>query len=596
MIELEKIPHIHEISNHGPYHGAREKNTATFQARSTRQNKLVPSLEEAIRRTGLKDGMTISFHHHFRNGDHIINTVVDKLAEMGYKNLTLAASSLAAVHAPLIRHIQNGVITHIETSGMRGELAEQVSRGLIDCPVVFRSHGGRASAIRSGDLHIDVAFLGAPSCDPYGNANGYSRDDEDGIACGSLGYARTDATYADNVIVITNHLVAYPNAPWAIPEFEVDYVVMTDDIGDPKGIMSGATRYTKDPKELLIAKTAANVIEAAGYLYDGFSMQMGSGGASLATARFLRQKMIDQNIHCRFALGGITGQNSLGLAAYMGLGAYVCCLVVTKTGMNPWVAAVLDMLVVGVVAGVIFFPSLILRGPYFTLVSIAFAESIRQFIINSEFFGRASGVGLPFGKDSFAQFRFTSKVPYYYIGFIMMVGVYLIMKKIGRSKLGFALRTIREDEDAAAAIGINPTKYKVIAVVISAIIAGLVGFFYVSYIRYIDPDIMIQSKSTEIVLPAVVGGAAYIEGPLIGGLIMIPLSELLRANFAAILPGINMLMYAIVLIVVIRFRPSGILGWYMNSKVKTFIDEKILKKPSLDVLEEYELMADKGGK
>lgn len=101
MIELEKIPHIHEISNHGPYHGAREKNTATFQARSTRQNKLVPSLEEAIRRTGLKDGMTISFHHHFRNGDHIINTVVDKLAEMGYKNLTLAASSLAAVHAPL---------------------------------------------------------------------------------------------------------------------------------------------------------------------------------------------------------------------------------------------------------------------------------------------------------------------------------------------------------------------------------------------------------------------------------------------------------------------------------------------------------------
>ena len=123
-------------------------------------------------------------------------------------------------------------------------------------------------------------------------------------------------------------------------------------------------------------------------------------------------------------LGGITGQNSLGLAAYMGLGAYVCCLVVTKTGMNPWVAAVLDMLVVGVVAGVIFFPSLILRGPYFTLVSIAFAESIRQFIINSEFFGRASGVGLPFGKDSFAQFRFTSKVPYYYIGFIMICLLY----------------------------------------------------------------------------------------------------------------------------------------------------------------------------
>lgn len=189
MIELEKIPHIHEISNHGPYHGAREKNTATFQARSTRQNKLVPSLEEAIRRTGLKDGMTISFHHHFRNGDHIINTVVDKLAEMGYKNLTLAASSLAAVHAPLIRHIQNGVITHIETSGMRGELAEQVSRGLIDCPVVFRSHGGRASAIRSGDLHIDVAFLVLPPATPTATPTA------------TAGTTRT----------------ALPAAPWAMP-------------------------------------------------------------------------------------------------------------------------------------------------------------------------------------------------------------------------------------------------------------------------------------------------------------------------------------------------------------------------------------------
>lgn len=306
--ELEKIPHIDEISNHGKFTGTREKNTEVFKQRCRDCNKVVGSLEEAIVKSGLKDGMTISFHHHFRNGDHIINTVLQKLSDMGFKNLTLAASSLASIHAPVIEHIKSGLITHIETSGLRGELAEQISRGLMDFPVVFRSHGGRASAIRSGELHINVAFLGAPSCDPYGNANGYSRDSDDGIMCGSLGYARTDAEYADKVVVITNNLVAYPNAPWAIPEHDVDYVVLTDDIGDPKGIMSGATRYTKDPKELLIAKTAANVIEATGYLYDGFSMQMGSGGASLATARFIRQKMIDKGIHCRFALGGITGQ------------------------------------------------------------------------------------------------------------------------------------------------------------------------------------------------------------------------------------------------------------------------------------------------
>ena len=260
-------------------------------------------------------------------------------------------------------------------------------------------------------------------------------------------------------------------------------------------------------------------------------------------------------------LGGMTGQNSLGLAAYMGIGAYTVCLVVTKLGWNPWAVSILAMLVTGLIAGVIFFPCFILQGPYFTLVSIAFAESMRQFIINSEFFGRASGVGLPFGEDSLAQFRF--------------------------------------DEDAAAAIGINPTKYKVIAVVISAMVAGFVGFFYASYIRYVDPDLMVQAKSTEFVLPAVVGGAAYVEGPLVGGLIMIPLSEFLRANFARVLPGINMIMYAIVLLIVIRFRPSGILGWYMDSDFKKFIDEKILKKPSLDILEEYQMMnyeSRKGGK
>lgn len=293
-------------------------------------------------------------------------------------------------------------------------------------------------------------------------------------------------------------------------------------------------------------------------------------------------------------LGGMTGQNSLGHAAYMGLGAYACYLLVVKTGANPWLAAVFGMAVVGLVAGIVFYPCFILRGPYFTLVSIAFGESIRQVIINSEFFGRASGVGLPFGSDSWMDFRFTSKVPYYYVGLVMVIGVYLIMKKIDRSKMGFALKTIREDEDAAAAIGINPTRYKIMAVVVSAMVAGLVGFFYASYIRYIDPELMIQAKSTESVLPAVVGGAAYVEGPLVGGLIMIPLSEYLRANFSAVLPGINMLMYAVVLLVVIRFRPTGILGWYMNSRTKRFVDEKILKKPSLEVLEEVQTAEHQG--
>lgn len=287
-------------------------------------------------------------------------------------------------------------------------------------------------------------------------------------------------------------------------------------------------------------------------------------------------------------LGGMTGQNSLGHAAYMGLGAYASCLLITKAGMNPWLSAILGMVVVGLVAGVIFYPCFILRGPYFTLVSIAFGEALRQFIINSSFFGRASGVGLPFGRDSWVNFRFMSKIPYYYVGLAMMLGIYLLMKVIERSRMGYALKTIREDEDTAAAIGINPTKYKIMAVVVSAMVAALVGFFYASYIRYIDPELMVLAKSTESVLPAVVGGAAFVEGPLVGGLIMIPLSEFLRANYSAILPGINMLMYAVVLLLVIRFRPTGILGWYMHSKLKTFVDAKILKKPPVEVFEAVE--------
>ena len=294
-------------------------------------------------------------------------------------------------------------------------------------------------------------------------------------------------------------------------------------------------------------------------------------------------------------LGGMTGQNSLGHAAYMGLGAYVSCLLITRSHVNPWVSAVAGMIVVGLVAGVIFFPCFILRGPYFTLVSIAFGEALRQFIINSAFFGRASGVGLPFKRgDSFLDVRFAGKAPYYYIGLVMLIGIYLLMKKIERSRMGYALRTIREDEDAAAAIGINPIRYKVMAVVVSAMVAALVGFFYASYTRYIDPELMVQAKSTESVLPAVVGGAAYVEGPLVGGLIMIPLSEFLRARFSALLPGINMLLYAIALLAVIRFRPTGILGWYMHSRAKAFVDTKILKKPPVEVFEAVEAEKAKG--
>ncbi|MDR1592249.1 MAG: citrate lyase subunit alpha [Prevotellaceae bacterium] len=267
--------------------------------------KLV-SLEEAIRQSGLKDGMTISFHHHFRSGDKVINMVVDKLAEMGFKHLHLAASSLIDVHEPLIAHIRNGIISRISTSGLRGALGAAISHGLMDEPVIFRSHGGRAAAIANGELHIDVAFLGAPSCDSLGNACGYAQGENVKSICGSLGYAKVDAQYADKVVIITDSLMPYPNTPNSISERDVDFVVEVDSIGDAAKISSGAIRDSKNPRDLLLAQTAAKVVINGGYFQNGFSIQTGTGGASLAVVKFIREKMIEKNIKASFALGGIT--------------------------------------------------------------------------------------------------------------------------------------------------------------------------------------------------------------------------------------------------------------------------------------------------
>ncbi|MBC5996485.1 citrate lyase subunit alpha [Romboutsia ilealis] len=268
-----------------------------------RRDKIVSSLKEAIEKCEIKDGMTISFHHHFRAGDKLLMMVVDTLAEMGIKNLRIAASSLTSAHNGLVAHIENGVVNRIETSGLRGKLATAVSEGILEYPAVIRSHGGRARAISSGDVKIDVAFIAASSADCMGNANGVVGKS----ICGSLGYAKVDAQYANKVVVVTDTLVSYPNFPQSIPQTQVDYVVIVDEVGDSNGIMSGATRFTNNPKELLMAKRVLNVMKASGLFVDGFSMQTGTGGASLAVTRFVKEEIKKRDIKLSYALGGITG-------------------------------------------------------------------------------------------------------------------------------------------------------------------------------------------------------------------------------------------------------------------------------------------------
>lgn len=279
------------------------KKACKINSSTPKTEKLLDSLELAIEKSGLKDGMTISFHHHLRNGDYVLNKVLDIIASKGIKDLTIIASSLTKAHEPLLAHIKAGVVTSIHTSGLRGKIAEEVSaNAILKTPIIFRSHGGRVRAIEAGEVEIDVAFIAAPICDPMGNMNGK----EGKSAFGAIGYAFVDAQYANKVVAITDNLVEFPLKDISIPMNMIDYVVAIDSIGDPTKIATGATRITKNPMDLLIAKKAAEVLIATGKVENGFSFQAGSGGASLAVCKFLREYMEKNEIVGSFASGGIT--------------------------------------------------------------------------------------------------------------------------------------------------------------------------------------------------------------------------------------------------------------------------------------------------
>lgn len=258
--------------------------------------------DEVFDKLDLKDGMTVSFHHHLRNGDYVLNMVMKKLHEKGLKNLRLAASSIFACHEPLVEMIEDGTVTDIETSYMSGPVAEAVSKGKLKNPVYITSHGGRPRSIYEGELEIDVAFVASPSVDKKGAMDGSVGKS----ACGSLGYAVADAMCAKKVVAITDNLIDECENPDIEAGF-ADFVVEVDQIGDPNGIVSGTTQVTKDPLGLKIARLTANLIDELGLIKDGFSMQTGAGGISLAVASEVKDLMEAKEVKGSFGSGGITG-------------------------------------------------------------------------------------------------------------------------------------------------------------------------------------------------------------------------------------------------------------------------------------------------
>ena len=268
------------------------------------ESKIVASVVDALKHCGAKDGMTFSFHHHLRNGDYVVNMVMQAaIEELGLKDLTIAATSLGEAHDPVAGYIEDGKVIGIQTSGIRGKIGNVVSAGKLKTPAIIRSHGGRPRAIEAGEVHIDIAFVAAPTSDNVGNCRGIGGKSD----CGSLGYAMTDAKFADHVVVITDCLVDFPNFPASVEAIDVDAVVVVDSIGNPKKIASAAARISQNPRDLMMAENVAKVIASTPWFREGFSFQTGVGGPSLAANLFLEKYMDEKGIKMGWAIGGICG-------------------------------------------------------------------------------------------------------------------------------------------------------------------------------------------------------------------------------------------------------------------------------------------------
>ncbi|MCG6986821.1 MAG: citrate lyase subunit alpha [Gemmatimonadetes bacterium] len=264
-------------------------------------DKRVADLKTALQKCGLEDGMTISTHHHLRNGDRVALMALQAAAELGAKDLMWFPSASFPCHEPVMELMDRGVVQRIEGS-MNGPLGEYTSHGKMRGMGVLRSHGGRWQAVQDGEVHIDIAVIAAPTADAFGNADGSHGPS----ACGSLGFALVDSLYADHVIVVTDNLVDFPCIPWQIQGNNVDYVVEVDSIGDPAQIVSGTTQITRSPDRVLIAEYVARFLRDAGIMREGFSFQAGAGGIALAFVQFLKDMMNEAGVKARFVRGGST--------------------------------------------------------------------------------------------------------------------------------------------------------------------------------------------------------------------------------------------------------------------------------------------------
>ena len=287
-------------------------------------------------------------------------------------------------------------------------------------------------------------------------------------------------------------------------------------------------------------------------------------------------------------IGGYTGQYSVGHAAYFGAGAYTTMILLQYKQIPPWYGFIAGIVVAAVVALVIGAICFRLRGPYFVLASIAVAEVLRLCALNlKDITNGAEGILVteipPLKLGGVVITDFLSKVPFYYMGLSWALITILVTWIVQNSKLGYFIQAIREDQDAAHSLGISLSLYKNAALLISAALTSIAGSFYAIYIGFVDPPTVLSLDiSVQIVLICIIGGIGTIWGPVIGSLVLVPLSEALRSNLIAQgifkmglaseesgvgiflkehLSHAHALIYGILVVVVILFMPDGVLGW-----------------------------------
>lgn len=266
-------------------------------------------------------------------------------------------------------------------------------------------------------------------------------------------------------------------------------------------------------------------------------------------------------------VGGYVGMVSLGHAAYFGLGAYIEALAFLEYGVNPWFGMMIGAAGAAVFGVAIGIPSIRFRGggAFFCMVSIAFAETVRLVFLNYKIGGGAMGVLLPALPSSLASFQFSSKLPYYYIILIFLLVELFVIYEISKAKIGYYFVAIREDEVKAEALGINISKYKLVAIAISAFLTAIAGVFYVQYVLYFDPySVFPVNLSVYMALVATIGGRGTVLGPALGSLILTPISEYTRVLLGGSFRGISLAAYGIVLMVVVIVMPAGIIALVMR--------------------------------